>query len=693
MSSSHRAARRSRIYLASTFPLALLVSAVGAESACSGRRVEKPVASFASTNDSGAAFNRIRDAWVASSRDVDAGGYRIDLHGELDAFIAKYPDDGLTPVARVYLALLLMEDHAFVQADAQMKLLANVPMGTTFDLVTFARARWLRLHGQATDALLLLEPKVGKNVDPVARAVFQEEIVASAIAAKLYFQAIAYMDTWLSQASEDDRDATRARVVAEIEKMDVDTLTSELRTMRDPRQPVGYSAEMVSIIVDKLARRALERQDSDLARLLLDPAAGNTFVGGDAGVALTELAESTRGLNIVEGRAIGLLLPTEQPAVLRDEATAVLRGVMWALGLPRGIRAVLPQASMAQASKSARVDPAASAKNDGWLTCPRAASLPTAEPRDDDMIRLLIRDDAGDVARNEDTLKELAGLGASVIIAALDVSTADAALKFSEARDFPVIVLAAPSPSTVPREFGFVLGTPKALVYAALAQAVPALAGRHVVAPVIDESERTFFPAHGGTFGALTLDERSPISCDVTSVTAGQPRFPIGDWQRDKIHSWLVTGGPLCAADVVDEVGASATKGVIALSLEAATDLRDVHLPPGLRVVTASTGAIPMGADDAPRDSALSRYTATFGEKLDWWTALGRDAALLARQGVLSLEAGASTTDANRVTALHAQVRDKILGARAELWSTDATGFGETRVIDRPICVMDVPAR
>jgi hypothetical protein len=669
--------------------LAAIVGAGAASEACGSSRTERPVASFASTKESGAAFEKIRDGWVEMVREVDARKKRDELRAMLWTFVARYPDDGATHMARAFLALILLDDKQFDLAKAQLDQLTHVPLGTTGDLVTIAQARWARMHGHATEALLLLEPKVGKNVDPIARAVFQQEIVACAIDAKLSFQAIAYMDTWLTEAGDEEHDAARARVVAEIARMDVDTLKEALRAMRGGGLQTGYSSEMMGIVVDRLAERALERQDSDLARLLLETDGGAPMIGGDAGAALAELAESTKGLNIVQGRAIGLLLPTEQPAVLRDEAAAVLRGVMWALGLPHGIRAVLPSAD-APATKT-KAATTANTKSTR-LACPRAAYVgDTDEPKDDDVIRLIIRDDVGDAARNEDTLKELAGLGASVIIGGLDPKAAEAMLAFSDARDFPVIVLSAPPSQVMPKDFGFVLGTSRSHVYAALAAAVPEIAGKHVVAPVIDESERQDFPAHGGVFGVLTLDERAPISCDVTSAMAGQPRFPIGDWQRADIHAWLVTGGPLCARDVVDEIGSNGGKGTIALTLEASTELPMAKVPSGLRVIAASTGAIPIGPGDAPRDSELRRFTAAFGARLDWWTALGRDAATLARQAVLALSATEDSREATRVSQLHTNVRDRLASAHADLWSTDAQGFGTSRVIDRPICVMDLP--
>jgi hypothetical protein len=662
----------------------------------------------------------------------------------LQDFLRTYPDDGLVPVARAYLALALMSDDGagpdeptdggaplIVDERAvqeQIRALEKVPRGTTGDLVAVVRARWARLHGDPGAALVLLEPRVGKGVDPIVRALFQEELVAATMDAGKQFEAIAYMSTWLAQTTEEDRERTRARIIANVARLGKDDLLRALDSMRVDPVHAGYSDELLRIIVYRLARIALEKNDAELARELMSPDAGPVLVGGDAGLALAELAGTRTGLNVVEGRTIGLLLPTELPA-LRDEAASVLRGVMWALGLPRGIRGVLtapaqdagtqPQADARGSvtgggARSPGVSqPRASASGSRTLSCPRPAYVPNevldraSEPNagegdeDDsaldggvprtDHITLVIRDDAGDPAKNRESLLELTGLGASVVIAALDPATSGSVLAWSREHDVPVILLAAPKNDAPPGDFGFVLGTPRTQVLAALKDAVPEL-GEGKLAPIIDESDRPFIPAHGGTLPPFSRVEE-PVSCDVTSDRAGEPRFPIAKWQHDGFSSWLVTGSPACARDVVTELAMrGGPHGVVALGLDAATDLDPgTRLPPGLRAITASAGAVPQGPVGEPPSSELRRFAAAFGAPPDWWTALGRDAATIARLAVMPQRLG-ETSSPDGVAALRDAVRAGIGRAEARLWTTDAHGWGGTHAMPREVCVMDLGA-
>jgi len=320
---------------------------------------------------------------------------------------------------------------------------------------------------------------------------------------------------------------------------------------------------------------------------------------------------------------------------------------------------------------------------------PQCAPLDAApaleEPTPAEQVRLVTRDDAGSADRTEVSLDELAGEGASVIVAGLDAQTSTRALRWGESHGVTVVALVPPGETVATHAFGFVLGEPRHDVIDALGRAAPSL-GTDGVAPVVDESEVAAWPAQGGRVGGLTL--LPPVSCDVPANRAGDPRFPLSKWDHDRTHAWLVTGSPGCARDVVGELSAAHARGLVALTLEAAA--LPVH-GPGLRVVTASAGVVPETAAEDTRDDELRRFAATLGA-VSWWTALGRDAATLARVAVRQLPTD-SAGEAHEVTARRTRARSLLADSRARLWTTESTAWQADHTMKRTICAVDAPAK
>jgi hypothetical protein len=671
-----RCVSSARVAVAGGAVTAAALIAVGACAA--GESWTKPVPTLASSPYSAAAFDQIRTAWGDPEHTDPA-----KLRQLLERFIERFPDDGLVLLARIYLALVAMQQKDFDAADRQLEACKELPQGTTRDLWTVARARRLRWRGEPEAALELLRPLVGNYVDPATHALFQEELTLSALASHREYEAISYMDAWLRASSEEDERRTRATVTALVARLPRDVLVGALEAMRRQRANLGYGVAIERILAGRLATIATESGDAELARMLLDPSAGAIVITGEAGVELGELATSPRGLNVVEGRAIGLLLPTESPG-LRDESADVLRGVMWALGLPRGLRGAPTRPSSAVAEAGAPSTRAPRGLRATTCAPPELAQA-LEDPLPSESLHLMTRDDAGSVDRTEVSLDELAGEGAALIIAGLDPQTAARALRWGENHRVAVILLVPPADRLSAGAFGFVLGESRASVVDALARGAPSLA-KERVAPVIDTSEVALYPPQGGRVGPLTV--LPPVACDIPPTRAGDPRFPIPEWEHDKTRAWLVSGSPGCARDVMGELSAARLRGIVALTLEAAA------LPaqaPGLRVISASAGAVPGGASIDARDGELDRFGATLGD-LSWWTALGRDAATLARVAVDQLPTD-TVTDPRAVTDRRAQARDKLASARARLWSTEGVAWTSGHTMKRTVCTIDAPVR
>jgi hypothetical protein len=645
--------------------------------ACGRPNDPTPEASFAKSTPAGTDFALIRTAWTDPQHVP-----RPVVDGMLVRFLARYPDDGLTPVARAYHAFLLLDAGDRDGADRELKLIHVAAPGTLSDLVATARARWLRTGGHPDEAMTLLAPRIGKTVDPIARDLFQEELALTALAAnggRSQYEAIAYMDAWLEAASEAERIVVRERVAAIVARLPRQVLVDALEAMRGGAS-AGYGDEILHIVADRLAWIAILEKDSELARALLDSDAGVISFSGDAGVELGDLATSRRGLDVVEGRKIGLLLPTED-AALRDESADVLRGVLWALGKPEGVRSILPPSPASDAG-------APVTKRDPSNECRQAtladdATLGSDEPSRADRVKLVTQSDSGRADKTDESLDELAGQGASVIIAALDEETADAAMRWSAARSVPVIVL-SPGGKEAPGDRSFVLGVRRDAVLDALVHALPEL-GKGSVAPVVDASEVASFPQTGGAYGPLGL--LPPVSCDVTATHAGDARFPIAAWQSQKARGWLVTGSTSCAQDLVRELASRVRAPTIGVTLSAAGIVANLG---DARVGVAAAGVVPLSSEVTPRDEELTRFVAAFGSaRMTWWTALGRDAAVLARRVVMTLSTDAVSAT-GEVARRRGVVAAGLLSAHARLWSTEARGFGGKHEIARSLCVVEM---
>jgi len=109
---------------------ALAAPPMGMIAACGGgRRDSKPVAMVASSPQSAAAFEAIREAFGDPEHTTPA-----DLRARIERFIAQFPEDGLVPRARVVLALAALRGGDLTAADAQLALTADGPRGTTQEL-------------------------------------------------------------------------------------------------------------------------------------------------------------------------------------------------------------------------------------------------------------------------------------------------------------------------------------------------------------------------------------------------------------------------------------------------------------------------------------------------------------------------------------------------------------------------------
>ena len=76
-----------------------------------------------------------------------------------------------------------------------------------------------------------------------------------------------------------------------------------------------------------------------------------------------------------------------------------------------------------------------------------------------------------------------------------------------------------------------------------------------------------------------------------------------------------------------------------------------------------------------------------FGVRPSYWTALGRDAGVLARKALAALPT-TTTADAAEVTKRRDVAAAGLLSARARMWTSEAQGIGGDRRLSRSLKVV-----
>ena len=606
------------------------MASLGLAAACAhaAKHVD-PVAALARTPQAAADFAQLHDAW--ETRHLE--------RGKIEAFLARYPTDPTAAHARIYLAFACMDEGQLASADSVLGTI-QVPPGATHDLAMIAEARSFRLHGAPRSALDRLRPLVGKVIDDADREIFLEELAMSALAAHDDYEALAYLDAWLRGVGEDGKDRVRTKIQQILDTLPRDVLERTYRSMRATAGS-GYGPDTQKLVSERLARIAVETNDAALARWLVDVSGVSAAqAGGDAGLELGDLAASRRGISTVKGKTVGLLLPTRDRE-LRDEAADVVRGISWALGLPR------------TASTDAR-DPG---------------------------VRLVTRDDGTDASASRAALEELAGEGATVIVAGFDRASADRAATWSEASGIPVLLLATPSPARMPKKTAVVLGEPIEHEIALLGDALVkrgVTTAAFVVDTADDEAAASAIDARSG------LNLLPPVKCDVPMSEAGKTRFPIDSWWRGGARGWIVSGAGVCARDLLRDVSAAHKAAAVALTLEASVPA--VEMPRGVVVLGAAAGIVPVieAKPEDVKDPDIRNFMSRFGVRPSYWTALGHDAGVLAKGALASLGRD-TTTDPKVVTQRREMVQTGLLATRATLWTSDMQSVGRDRVLARTL--------
>jgi hypothetical protein len=370
--------------------------------------------------------------------DADAAG-RIALAKHFEAFVARHARDPRVGQVNVYLAWAYFErgDRALAR-----KLLDDVvagPDGATRDFALVGHATLAAREGKTKQALIAFAELDGRIVDLDERFVYGEERTRAAFTTGERGIFLSALLAWIAQAPPDRLERARATAKTLLARAPTSELALALRelhrTDRERETSPEHEAARVwlsSAMVERLTRLALEREDRELARRVLDvaPAALRATPEGQR---LVELSTTGSKAPAIAGRAVGLLLDLGD-TTRRRRGAAVSAGMTRALG----------SATAGNAEKA---------------------------------VELVVRTVSG---RIEDDLSELASEGAGVFVAGTDDESARVASAYAESHGIPVLLLRKPPVAVPASGYTFVLGLGDRDVEQVLEEALAARGVRNV---------------------------------------------------------------------------------------------------------------------------------------------------------------------------------------------------------------------
>lgn len=599
-SSSGLPARGQRLAILALFApiLATLTASCGASQSESTR----PVPSLASTPEAQRDFRILREAW-SNSPEAAKG----NLESPLRAFIRKHPNDGRAPLVRVYLALVLMDQQRLDEARRVLAPLGSFPAGTARDFAALAHAMLLLSNDKPADARVILERLRGKLIDADERFLYGELLVRTALAEKHLAEAVLDMRWWLTDVDASDVSRVKLKVsgyITRFDREDLEEARAWLARDRGPRskQQVAIDEWLERQVTQELAQSALREGDSELAQRLVK-SAPSAIADDQTRRKLNRLAEDGQLPRRVVGRTLGLVLSLKSTRA-RTLSSQVAAGITEALGL-------LQQPQRAKATK------------------------------------LLVEDDAEGMRA---ALGNLAGGGASILVAGMDGPGAEEAAAFAEEAAIPVIVPASSASAAKSWHYAFFLD-------------VPAEESRTILSDRLRREGLSRWVEVSG-------DSERPevVSCDRASSRADQPRFPVLDWKRQNVQALLLLSDESCSRDVIRETNRYGLRATLALGPEAASLASQLDSPS--RMIWVSTGGFP--------------GSARAGSPRSWYEALGHDAALLAQTALLGFPDDA-VDDARIVAELHTRARDRLRSASIDLLTTERRGFGGGHQLERSL--------
>lgn len=285
----------------------------------------RPVPALADSAAAARAFGELRRRWASATREDRKGlqEYVLSLRN-------TFAGEQVARQADLYLAWIALERGDFEEARRLAEQASAPHPGNVRMVAQLVEGATLSRSGAPEEALAKLLPLVGQLIDVHARELLHEEAVISAITAHHWQDALWLLDVWLRDVPEDDQQTVLEIVKALLHEIPPPSIEEEL-ARRSSEESQGRSGALEKVLFRRLAAVALERQDSALARRLLERPGALPVLGEDA-AALLDLA-ARYDIPQVNGRQIGLYFPDDRPEFAQ-------RGAEVSLGAMKAIRAL-----------------------------------------------------------------------------------------------------------------------------------------------------------------------------------------------------------------------------------------------------------------------------------------------------------------------------------------------------------------
>lgn len=171
-------------------------------------------------------------------------------------------------------------------------------------------------------------------------------------------------------------------------------------------------------------------------------------------------------------------------------------------------------------------------------------------------------------------------------------------------------------------------------------------------------------------------------ACDGIAEIAGGSRFSVQQWRRNRVSAVLVLGSAACASDVAHDLrSVPAFAPELALGLEAA-EFVFASEAWGARFALGA-GSFPSPLRSGPEENRAL-------PALDWYEALGHDAALLAKGALEGFPSG-RVDEERAVHQLHARAQAALARVQVPLWTSDARGFSKGQTLSRTLTIVSPP--
>jgi hypothetical protein len=291
--------------------------------------------------------------------------------------------------------------------------------------------------------------------------------------------------------------------------------------------------------------------------------------------------------------------------------------------------------------------------------------------------RLVSRDGGSSDAETLTALRDLAADGAAVIVAGLDQQSMASTVEFAVSEQLPVILLSDGAEGDL-RTSSYLLrlGEPRSASAKLLVAALSQGGAKRIVGFGAEPA-----PA-GGTEAAGGPPAPADAVGDDAVGTVGELSCPaqldVERLRSLRADGLLVRDGAACGFELLQHARAVRASLAVGLGVPQLAG----RLPTSAHVLSA--GVFPV--DPNAPDRALDKWLATGRGSPSWWTALGRDAAVLGWKAVQRLE-GAATEDPKLVRARRAEAATGLAAASAELWTSSSRGFGPDGRVRRTVVV------